>query len=215
MALGASALTTLQAALDELDLVSDGGACDARLERYISSASDFIARECRRTFFRADAIVETLPAFGSAYILVSRTPILSVSAITYRGSALTDYSVRDAEAGMVYRAAGWPWSASRLPSITWPAVPGSEAAVVQVTYSGGYVTPAQVDTFGARTLPYDLEDACLALVVARFARRGRDPSVKSEALLSHSVTYADGDEAGMLPPIVRDTVAKYARVHNA
>ena len=217
MALDASALTTLAAALDELDLVSDGGAQDARLERYIAAASDFLARECRRTFYRADAIVEDLPAFGSAYILVSRTPVLSVASITYRGStiAASDYSVRDAEAGMIYRAAGWPWSASRFPSITWPPVPGSEAAVVRVTYSGGYVTPAQVATFGTRTLPYDLEDACLAIVATRFSRRGRDLSVKSESLLSHSVAYADGEDGGMLPPIVRDVVARYARVHNA
>lgn len=216
MSLDASALTTLQTALDELDLVSDGGAQDARLERYIAAASDFLARECRRTFYRGD-VVESLPAFGSAYLLVSRTPIVSVSAITYSGStiAASEYSVRDADAGMIYRAAGWPWSASSLPSITWPAVPGTEAAVVQVTYTGGYVTPAQVATLGARTLPYDLEDACLAIVATRFARRGRDLSVKSEALLSHSVAYADGEEGGMMPAIVRDVVAKYARVQNA
>ena len=63
--------------------------------------------------------------------------------------------------------------------------------------------------------PYDLEDACLAIVATRFSRRGRDLSVKSESLLSHSVAYADGEDGGMLPPIVRDVVARYARVHNA
>lgn len=219
MALAASALTTLSAALDELDLVSDGGAQDARLERWISSASDFIARACHRSFERADSVVEDVPAFGTAYLLVSRTPILSVTSITYRGSLISsaDYSVTEAEAGRIYRAAGWPWSASRLPSITWPPVPGSEAPIVRVTYNGGWVTPQQValGAFATRTLPHDLEDACLAMVATRYARRGADLRVKSESLLSHSVTYADGEEGGMLPQVVRDVVERYARVHNA
>ena len=45
--------------------------------------------------------------------------------------------------------------------------------------------------FATRTLPYDLEDACIELVSERYLQAGRDHSVLGEDLLSHKIKYAD------------------------
>lgn len=212
--LAASALTTLDAVLDELGLVSDGGAQDNRLKRYCNGASDFIANACSRVLHFEAAITEHLPAFGDTNLLVKRPPIVDVTSISIQGTALdpTSYAVRDDQAGIIFRATSWPWSAGRTRSITWPQVPGSEDAVVQVVYDGGWVTPAQATQMLPRTLPYDLEDACITMVVARWSRQGSDPRVKSESLLSYSASYIEGDDGGLLPPVVRDVINRYARV---
>jgi hypothetical protein len=42
----------------------------------------------------------------------------------------------------------------------------------------------------AKTLPDAVEDAAVMLTVKRYRRKGKDPGVKSNKLLSHAVTYA-------------------------
>ena len=59
---------------------------------------------------------------------------------------------------------------------TWPP------ARITVIYQAGYVLPGQdVDcsATGAKTLPADLESACIRIVVGRYLARGRDPMQRS------------------------------------
>ena len=219
--LAPNALATLEDLLDELSLDADGGAQDNRLRRYINMASDFIAQVCSRKFERADAIAEGVRTYGGTELIVKRTPVLSVTSITWRGDVVdaSTYSVSNAEAGFIFRACGWPWSAGRMQSITWPQVPGTEAQSAVVTYSGGWVTPVQAAaglfSSAPRTLPYDLEDAVLQLAASRFHRQGTDVRVEREDMMSYYATYGTGPDAGMMSPIIRALVERYGRMEQA
>jgi hypothetical protein len=184
VALRAHALTSLQRVLDELALDSDGGTQDSLLTGYINSASGFIARQCGRTFQRADDIEEAIAGMGGTRLRVARAPIIDVTTVTVAGLILDDYSIDDAEAGVLYRQAGWPWCSAVGAGLDTEGIPGEEKRNVEVVYSGGYVTRPQSDTGGvdgdtsfvgeAITLPDELEDATIILVTTRWKGRGRD-----------------------------------------
>jgi hypothetical protein len=208
-----NALTTLAIVLDELGIAGDGGAQDTRLVRYINAASDFAAGYCGRTFHRAE-VVETAAPRGGVYLLLARTPIVSIVSIFDGGVELDagSYEIRDAFAGIVHRSSGWRWPAARRATITYPAVPGTEDASIEATYVGGYATPAQVAEGGAYageavTVPSDLEDAVVQLVVSRWKGRTRDRRIASESYSHAAFTYL-GEP---VPPEVRATLDRYAR----
>lgn len=191
MTVAANALTTLATVLDELGLASDSGAQDARLERYINAASDFVASYCDRTFHRTDSIAESGRGYGQTLLRLSRRPVVSIASVAINGTATTDYTLEDAARGLLYRSTGWPWQPARMPSLSFSVVPGTEAPDVVVTYNGGFVTPAQVaaGTFATRTLPYDLEDAVVQLVMTRWRNRGRDMRVVAESYGEGGFTF--------------------------
>lgn len=214
MALPASALTTLATVLDELGLATDGGVQDARLERYIRAASAFVARKCSRAFERVDGIVEDRAGFGLTRLYLDRTPILTVTTLKVNDVALavTDYELRNAgdERSHLFRSSGWVWSAARYPGITQSPAPGQEKRAIEVTYSGGYVTPQQVvlGAFATRTLPDDLEDAVIELVTMRWRRRGTSTQKRQEA--GQNASWAFGGDP--VPPEIRDVIEGYARI---
>jgi hypothetical protein len=116
-------------------------------------------------------------------------PLVSIASIVVDGTTLAaaDYSIEDAEAGVVFREGGWlrpdsivPWSVAR------DRMAGTAKADIVVTYTGGYVLPGDS---GTRTLPYDLEQACLMGVVAAYRQRGQDKNVASRGTGDASVGY--------------------------
>ncbi len=219
MTLAANALTTLATVLDELSLTTDGGVVDARLERYINAASDLIERYCGRTFQREDAIAELVAPKGGAFLLLERTPVLSIASIMDDGTTIdaAEYELRDADVGNVYRAAGWPSTARSRGGLTSSPVPGSEERTLTVTYSAGYVTPAQAadadgDFFEAtRTLPYDLEDACVQMVTTRWLARGVDLRLRQKAYENATMTFGGTP----IPPEIMGVLDSYARIASA
>lgn len=216
--LAAHALTTLAAVNAELSLTADGGAVDNMIERFINGASERITKWCGREFIRTDSIEEKVKGKGTNVIRLSRRPILAIDSIVISDSTVDadDYFIEDADAGKVYRAAGWPNTAQRAPGISQPLVPGTEdASQIVVTYDGGYITPAQAATAGAwvtaglfagqaRTLPWDIEDACIRLVASRWRKRGTDASIEqaSGQNSSHSfqAEHMPRDVMAMLNP---------------
>src|ERR1043165_5734849 len=117
--LQANALTNLATVLDELSLASAGDPTtsgdtkiDSRLNRYINAASDFIERECGRSFSKALAIVENVQGFGLATLKLAHTPIVALTSIAYQGTTYgaADLVVVDAGAGLVIRRGGFPWT---------------------------------------------------------------------------------------------------------
>lgn len=204
--LAAHALTTLAAANAELTLTADAGAVDALIERYINEASEQITKFCGRPFIRADAIAEKVKGKGTNILRLTRRPILTITSIAISGTVVdaADYFIEDAEAGKVYRATPWPNTAQRAAGISQPQVPGTEdASQIVVTYNGGYVTPAQADTGGlfvgqTRTLPWEVEGACLKLVAMRYRGRGTDASIAQEGGQNSSRSFFEG----RMPPSV-------------
>jgi len=188
--LATNALTTLSTV--KADLGISNVTSDGTLARLINAASDFVERTCKRSFYYEAARVDTLSGYGTNNLIVEKAPLLDIASITYSDGTVDsdNYSIGDADAGLIFNEYGWVWTAQRMDSITLPRIPGTEKESYTVTYEGGYVTPKQEeDAVGTRSLPYDLEDAVIRMVVNRFRRLGADTNIASEGLMSYSVSY--------------------------
>jgi hypothetical protein len=151
---------------------------------------------------------------GGPFLVLSRTPLVQIASITIDGTTIDadEYEISDAEAGLVYRAACWPWSGLRLGGIAQDRLSGTERRNIVVTYAGGYVTPGQATAQLPRTLPFDLEQHCVDTVVYLYRTRGQDLSVVGERLLSAAYQYERGHG---LPASVAKGLASYIRIASA
>ena len=177
MSLPAQALTTVLTLRQELG--QSDQTKDTLLERYILGASSAIAGYCGRAFHREAMVAERVKGFGGCRLLVSRTPVVSVSAITKDGQTVdaTSYYVESAGAGFIYRPNGWDWTAPFRDGLAAPGMAaGEEESSYLVSYVGGWVTPAQSGTGTpalVRDLPNDIEEACIECCVQLFRKRGK------------------------------------------
>lgn len=146
-------LITLDAAKIRLRITD--GTHDVILTELILEVSDYIARETDRVFGR-ETVKETLPGYARTQLVLSRTPIVNISAIVFNSEAVTDFVIKDADSGILYREAGWSWTSLVLTQFTTYRPPSTEEPKYEVSYTGGYTLP----TFAAPTdptiLPYDL-----------------------------------------------------------
>lgn len=199
-----SDLTTAQAAADLLGV----SAADARLQRLISAASEAIRRHIDRPQLHyGAAIVEKLAGYaGQVRLYLSTVPLISVASIVLPDGTTLDpaeYTVEDLPTAALYRAEGWPFTGLCEGGVLY-----GEARTIVATYAGGWVTPAQS---GTRTLPYDIEEACLVTVSTMYRRP--DPSVASESLGDYSVTFKSaGIDSGGLPDAARSLLSTYRRL---
>lgn len=191
-------------------------ASDLRLPRLIGVASGAILRALRRTRLHyGAAIVEKVAGYGRPRLVLEVTPIVNVTSVVLPdGSTLTlangDFVIEDADAGFLYRSAGWPFTGfgrGGLPPANEPA-PGSPTGLISVTYAGGWQTPAMG---GTQTLPFDLEQAALQLVTNLYRGGGQADNISQESLGDYSVTYADRARVGALTPAIQELIAPYVR----
>lgn len=211
MALSAAALTTLATALDELDVEDDADRVRARVERYIEGASSLIAIMLGAGAARQvheGTVVQRVRGMDHPTIILSTTPIVSIESIAI-GDAVVDpddYEIADAAAGFVDRIGGlWPaeqaWADG---AVTTPRL-GTERTNITVTYTAGWRTPAQG---GTRTLPFAIEQACLALVRQAWHSRGTDPR-----LISTTNTGSTYQFSGLpVPPEVLGALEPFMRI---
>ena len=197
---------------------------DAKLPRLISAASEAVRQYINRPRVHYGAsITELARGYGRPRLLLNVTPILTIASITLPDGSLVDpseYMVEDADAGMVYRAAGWPFTGQLHGGLLYvDPVSGSERPSISVVYAGGWVTPAQAATTPGlpRSLPYDLEEAVIMTVVARYRGGGVDPNVASESLGDYSVSYRNPNTligvggGGIIPDAAARILDSYAR----
>lgn len=211
VALASNALTSLDVVQAELGV----GDHNDQLRRYINIASEAIERFCDRRF-RRETVVEKVGFPGGQLLLLERTPLVSISSIVVDGAALPEdsYSIQSAEQGSVYRESGWPWSAAVQDAAGPYQLPGTERRLATVTYVGGYVLPNDV---GARTLPFDVEQACVETVVALYRGAGRDKGIAAESVGGAAVTYAgrnpaSGKAGSLIPDAALVLLENYRRV---
>ena len=204
MALATNALTTISTVETELSLTAD--AQDAELTRYIDTASDQIERYVNRKLYYGSAIVEKVAGSGDAFLWISRTPLSSVTSILWLGDSSTvgssTYEIYESDQGSIYRSAGWNDT----------KISATDYTRYQVTYVGGWITPQQDADDGAltRNLPWDLETACISLVVGLWRQKGADRTIRSESVLNTSVHYER--HAGGIDPSVRAILDTYKRM---
>jgi hypothetical protein len=190
-----------------------GSGDDDALEKLINAVSDYIERLTNRTFQKVADQVEYVAGYGDMLLVVSRTPLTSVSEILFDDSTIDsdNYEIYDAAAGSIRHInMAWSWTAPSHADISeGPAARHAERKLYKVTYTGGYVMPNDV---GTRDFPWDLEEAATEMCEARWLRKARDPAIKSEKLLSWSATY---DGAADMSAFAKETVAAYTRVQLA
>lgn len=209
-----SDLTTPATLADELGVA----AADPKLPRLIAVASAAVRGLLNRTQLHWQAgFVEKVPGYGTDSLVLDLTPVLSVASVVLPdGTAVTDYTKH--ENGVLFREAGWPFTGrlrGGLPPAADP-IAGSEAPTIEVTYTGGWVTPGQAATPGwsgdPRSLPFDLEEAVLQTCVGLYLRRGQDSSIASESMGDYSVSYRNPVGAGgIVPDAVLPILRQYAR----
>lgn len=203
------ALTTLTAVKDELGISPTDTSQDILLTRLIHSVSDAIRRFCDREFYYQADIVENYAGYGDPFLVLDRSPLLSIASIAYAGAIidLIEYQVHNKEAGILYRRNGWIWTAQHQSNITQDKRSGTEEKLYQVTYTAGYVTPDQAanNPLLTRTLPYDLEDACIEIIAIRYNMRGSS-HLQRETVGPLTSVFVDG-----LPKLIMDVLLSYKR----
>lgn len=153
-------LTVLATVRRELELADAFTADDVWLADAIRQASDAIASYCRRPegFGRATVTQSWRLTRDPPHLMLKRDLAPSVSSVVEDGAALasTDWLL---DGSLLYRLrsdAPGPWTSSK----------------VVASYTAGYVLLNDV--------PFDLERACLDLVVRGYRSRGRDPGLRSQ-----------------------------------
>ncbi len=192
-------VTTIKAELGITDTSQD-----VLLGLLIDQVSEVIVDYCGRPFAK-EVYKETVAGYGSNRLLLSRTPIVSVTSVVADSEVIVDYSIENPETGILYRKTGWRWTPPIGWNITGYPMPDQEELLFAVTYTAGYVLPG--DT--GRTLPLAVERACGELVKAWFLGRDRDPALTAERIGDLQVSY---DPAQAWPPIVKQLLAPYRRV---
>lgn len=202
-----SDLTTLDVAAGALGV----SAADPKLPRLIGAASEAIRRYIGRPQLHYSAsIVEKLPGYaGQVRLYLGAVPLISVASVVLPdGTSLgpTEYVVEDLITGALYRRDGWPFTGVDAGGVLY-----AEEKAIVVTYAGGWVTPAQS---GTRTLPYDLEHACILAVVSAYRSEPRDASIASESLGDYSVSFAKPSPSGggVLPDAAVALLSTYRRL---
>ncbi len=206
MALAANALTTTAALETELGITT--GSKTAVCERAINATSAAIQKYCDRNFCREVLTDERVAGYGTQRLLLSRRPLVSIQAVTIEGVTIdsTEYRIDDAEAGILFRRAGWDWTAPYQPDAADPGrLAGSEEKAYLVSYTGGYVLPTAVS---GRDLPYDLEQAALIAAVAAYRARGKYSKLVESTVEGEQRPWYDY----LLPPNCRALLAPYKRI---
>lgn len=206
MALEANALTTLATVKEELGISTTQW--DAQLERRINVASDAIQTYLGRPLERATVTSERVKGYGDQRILLLRTPVVSITSIIYGGATIdaAGYYIENADAGIVFRSSGWEWTAiERTDSILQEKQPGTEEGLLLVTYVGGWQTPAQG---GTRTLPFDIEQACVDTVVQGWRNKGKYQNLQNETELQADASW----RGEMIPGPALRQLRRYRRL---
>jgi len=162
-----------------------GSGDDDFIDALITQVSAAIRKYCGRKFER-ESITETLPGSGTSRLFLTRTPIVSVTSVTVDNAAVAsdEWTIEDADAGFLLRHDD---GAPPAPEV-W-ALPGmlqwglSRARVkesgsnnITIVYVSGYLLPGE----GSRTLPEDVERACIDTVKALYQGRKDSTRLKSQ-----------------------------------
>ncbi|MGM7634166.1 hypothetical protein [Bacillus sp. Hm123] len=190
--LAPNALTTVEKARKELELEDESK--DSYVIDAINMASAVIERFCNRKFKRdeyKDLVIES-----SHEVALSQFPVHRI--ISVNGNSV-DSCLLDGESGILYR---------RISNRS------------QIVFEAGYTLPKDETEETSRTLPFDIEMACLGLIKYIYADDEEVSemeianSIKSFKLGDLQATISGSDSAiGALPNNVQSLLAPYRKVN--
>ncbi|MFC7611684.1 hypothetical protein [Teichococcus aestuarii] len=189
-------LTTPSAVRERLEVGE--AISDVQVEEWVDAASLSIADFCERRFGRERLRqIIRAPGYLGGDPQLARLPATIVS-LTVDGRALPqDQYYLDAESGCITRLRGG------LPESWW------WGGTVVAEYWAGWVLPEE----SGRTLPQNVEEACLMLISAQRHAQIRDPQLRSrstEGVGMESYTdYRSG--AGGMPQHIAERLTRYIR----
>lgn len=175
-------LTTLSAVKDALG-VSDGTR-DATIRRLIAAASRAIESYTQHSYAR-QSYDETLQGEDHPILILTQTPIRAVTEVLADGSAVTDYAIHDADAGLLYREAGWATGAWVGWAIEPDYIPGTGQMLYVISYEAGYYCPGHPDN----ELPTHIEEACISTVKAWYEHIERESGTESMEIGDFKISY--------------------------
>ena len=201
-------LTSLEFIKEELGITDQDS--DLQLRRFIDQASSFIPSYTNRVFCR-ETVTETLGANGDAVLILERTPIVTISAISFDGTTIgsTTFSIEDSDAGFLFRDIGWQDTQIWRSNITLQPTHRFKKNW-SVSYTAGYI--CHDSTQGDQNLPTDIERAATDLVKSWYLSKEQDSNVKRERTGDASETRFDNKESFGLPPGVVRLLTPYRRL---
>lgn len=201
MALNANALTTVANVKAEISNLTDTTVA----ENLINQASKLIEQYCRRPLVAQDIKERLRPPPGPRLVLKG-TPLTEQLGggyditITQDGTAITDFTVEDPEAGIIYREGGWGCNElAVVSSLACDTIPGTSKTSLVVEYNGGVVIADAAD----------LEGACVATVASLFRKRGVDLSAAYFDGANEAIGRALG---GLIPGPCLPILRTYKRI---
>ncbi len=185
-------LTTIEAVKRNLG-ITDANQDEPILDM-IQQNSDFIASYTARTFARQN-VTEKFVGKGLPNVQLSITPIISISELALKGAAVTEFTIDDAEAGIIQIETGFTST-----EIAWNTIDRAVSPYAvkdwTCTYIGGYTLPSWQTTGIPRDLPFDLERACIEMTKSTFHNATIDGSIRSYKIGDTSVTWDKSPSSG-------------------
>ena len=184
------------------------------LRGYITAASRWAERYIGQTL-RLQDYQETIPAFGTQFLQLSRSPIRAITRVLNATATCTaaDYTtlvrIEEADAGLLSYDLGFAWTAGMGQDVGDYVMPSMEQRRWLVEYEAGYVLTGATSTSGGttstgRTLPEDMEQAVIEKVREWYEARGGVASKHvGEMTINYRSCADDGPAERMLQPFRR------------
>ena len=204
--LSPNALTTLETVKLFLPASVEESA-DALFTMMINQASDWIEQQLQRKLGKA-SYDEWLYSTGRQWLMLREWPILSVEEVTQQGQIIAPemFLVEpDGYAGCLYKDDGWTWFGYRQ---GLAADPVAASRNIRVKYTAGYVLPKDATEDNPRTLPYDIEQLCIDMLLRAF---GTLENGGTAGLKSFAISDVRWEWDNTTPESWKTTIASYRR----
>lgn len=178
--LSSNALTTLEQVKNDLGIASDVTSDDAYLAQLINSVSQTIETYCR-TRFGLQEYHEMKQGRGSTKLILDNYPIHKVNQVIINEEVVNIDGIKTIpDNGIILRPIGGFPSKVYGDYFMHPG-PDDGQFNIFVEYTAGYVLPKDATDENPRSLPYDIETACIRMV--RIMKMDRDESMKGNLVL--------------------------------
>lgn len=197
----------------KLELGIDSMEKNTWLKEFAIPAASAALETYANNFWAAQQYEEVIPGSGSTRLMLARTPIVGTPTIIVDSVAVTDFTVEDRDAGILYRRQGWTRQVSG-----WAGTINRDPDVYDshptfyVTYTAGYNLPSfKSDVADATPLPANIERACIVTVKTWYQRKNRDSEVSWKQIGDFALGFRkpSGDDSGLqLPAEARALISR-------